>query len=470
MMLRRLFVFGTSVFAFLLSISITPGEYPQVFAASVSSKMESPEFWIEKTGSPDRLLLTFAQIHTMNEANLSTQDLLLCRVKDLKEEWTREEILALLKEDWEGFGETSRVRYGRNGKRLEGTFWKRLRENLNRETLKEKNRILLALIVKRADVRVFPTDEPCMNSPASYEFDRFQHSSVSPGSLIAIYHFSKDKEWAYVQTGFIRGWVRTTDLAIAKEREEAERYEEKADRLVITGSFVEVFSDPSLRQALFLAQMGASFPMAQLPSNSGGNGRHYAIRIPFREADGQLTFRNGYIRGDEDVHHGFLPFDQRHIALQGFKMLHQPYGWGEMFGARDCSRFIMDLFGSFGLMMPRNSKEQARIGIPLGPIEGKTSMGRKSSLDRAAPLATLLHFPGHIMLYLGKDEGKYYAIHNIWGIQKSGHNAGQRSEKSGPAVERIGKVVVSDLNTGRSGPNKSLLDRITDIRFIGGVR
>jgi hypothetical protein len=63
------------------------------------------------------------------------------------------------------------------------------------------------------------------------------------------------------------------------------------------------------------------------------------------------------------------------------------------------------------------------------------------------------------MLYLGKDKGKHYVIHSIWGIQGRG--------KSGLVSEKIGKVVVSDLNLGRSGPHGSLLHRLTDVRFIG---
>ncbi len=179
----------------------------------------------------------------------------------------------------------------------------------------------------------------------------------------------------------------------------------------------------------------------------------------FGEDNGQLTFRNGYIRTNEDVHRGFLPYTQKNMAYQAFKMLHQPYGWGEMFGARDCSRFMMDLFSTFGILMPRNSKLQARVGISLGQLEGKTIKEKKKILDRAIPLATTLRLPGHIMLYLGRENGKYYVIHNIWGIQKAGW--------FGPSVKKIGRTVVSDLSLGKSGPKASLLDRTTDIRTLG---
>ena len=109
--------------------------------------------------------------------------------------------------------------------------------------------------------------------------------------------------------------------------------------------------------------------------------------------------------------------------------------------------------------MPRNSKEQATIGMDLGLAGGKTLKEKLKILDHAIPLATTLRLPGHIMLYLGKDKGRYYVIHSIWGIQRSG--------RSDPVMEKIGGVVVSDLDLGRGGPHGSLLDRITDVRFIG---
>lgn len=420
--------------------------------------MENPEYWIKKIENPVRILLTPEEIQKMNEENVKRQDLFLCKVKELKEEWTGEEILALMDEDWQGFGRTEEIRYGRKGSPLEDNFWNALKGNLNRESLKERNRMPFGLIVKRTDIRVFPTEEPSMTTPGNHDFDRFQHSSISPGALVGIYHFSRDKLWAYIQCAFIRGWVRTRDLAIAKERRQATDYEERKERLLITGNFVNVFGDPSLHQPLFPVQMGTSFPTLASLKESARSGPSYVIQIPIREADGGLAFREGYIRKDEDVYHGFLPYHQANLARQAFKMLHQPYGWGEMAGARDCSRFIMDLFATFGILMPRNSKLQARVGIGLGQVEGMSAKEKERVLDRAIPLATIVRLPGHIMLYLGKEKGRHYVIHNIYGYQKAGW--------FGPAMKKIAKVVVSDLSLGRSGPYQSLLHRITDIQMI----
>ena len=114
---------GLVTLAIILLFSLSPGSMPEVFAENpplphVSSRMETPRFWIDKIRNPTRLLLRPDQIRQMNDAILKRTDLYLCRVRDLKEEWTREELLDLLKEDWQGFGETSEVRFGRDGRPL----------------------------------------------------------------------------------------------------------------------------------------------------------------------------------------------------------------------------------------------------------------------------------------------------------------------------------------------------------------
>jgi hypothetical protein len=450
--------------AIVLSFIIILGYFPQFLIASpqlpnVTPEMEKPQFWTKKIKNPTDLLLTPDQIAKMNEENLKRQDLHLCRIKDLKENWGREEILSLLKEDWENFVRIGEVRYGKSRIPLGGIFWNELRNNLNQESIGERYRIFFGCIVKRTNIRVFPTEERSMSTPYNDEFDRFQHSAISPGSPIAIYHFSQDKEWGYIQTPFIRGWVRLRDLAIAKEKSEVKDYEEAKDRLLITGNRVRVFNDSSLRQLAFLAQMGDSFPLLSLPDGDKKTNGSYIIHIPSREKDGSLTFKKGYIRSDEDIHRGFLPYTQENVVHQAFKMLNHHYGWGDRTGGRDCSRFIMDLFRTFGIWMPRNSKEQAMIGEDLGLANGMTLKEKQKVLDEAIPMATTLRLPGHIMLYLGKDKGEHYVIHSIWGIQNH--------EKSGPVSNKIGKVVVSDLSLGRSGPHGSLLHRLTDVRLIG---
>jgi len=135
MILQKLFLSFLFIVTIILSFFVTPGYAPQNLIASprlphVTLEMERPEFWIKKIKNPTNLLLTPEKIHKMNEENLKRQDLLLCRIKDLKEDWTREEILSLLKEDMENFGRTGEVRYGKSGIPLGEFFWNELRNKL----------------------------------------------------------------------------------------------------------------------------------------------------------------------------------------------------------------------------------------------------------------------------------------------------------------------------------------------------
>ncbi len=424
----------------------------------VTGSMEKPDFWVKKIVNPDRVLMSSVEIRDMNEKNLKRDDLFLCKVRDLKEEWNREEILALLKEDWQGFGD-GEIRYNKKGALHGEAFWSKIRANLNEETLKETNRMLWGLIVRRTSIRVFPTEDSSFSAPGDDAFDQFQHSAIAPGSVVGIYHVSRDGTRAYVQTSFIRGWVRVADLAVAKERNDVRDYEEAAERLVVTGSSVPVYRDPEGRKTHFTAQMGTSFPFFPVPQLKENSGPSYVIRVPIRDADGHLTFGKGYIPKTKDVRTGFLAYTQRNVALQAFKMLHEPYGWGEWSGGRDCSRFIMDIFNTFGILMPRNSRLQAQIGIGREGIEGRSLQEKKKMLDETPPLATTLRLPGHIMLYLGRHRNTYYVIHSLWGVQKT--------SQKGPVLELIGKVAVSDLSLGETGPKGSLLERISDIRYVG---
>ena len=184
----------------------------------VDSKMERPEFWVQKIKSPRRLILTPEQIRKMNSETLKRPGLYLCSVKDLKEEWTREEILNLFNEDWQGFGETPEVRFGRDGRPLGKSFWDELKRNINEDEIEQRYQPVYGLIVRRTDIRVFPTYELSLESPDSSEFDRFQHSMISPGSLVSIFHISRDRRWLYLQAPFIRGWVPAEAVGIASEK------------------------------------------------------------------------------------------------------------------------------------------------------------------------------------------------------------------------------------------------------------
>jgi len=158
------------------------------------------------------------------------------------------------------------------------------------------------------------------------------------------------------------------------------------------------------------------------------------------------------------------PFTRRALLTQAFAMLGEPYGWGGKDGGYDCSRFLLELFAQFGIDLPRNSARQAMAGTFSIDVSSVTDLNEKRLLLEAAAHrgALLLHFPGHIMLYLGaSEEGVPMAIHAF-------------SEFLTPCkgteletTNRVDRVALSDLSLGAGSSRRDFLSRITRLTVHG---
>jgi hypothetical protein len=164
------------------------------------------------------------------------------------------------------------------------------------------------------------------------------------------------------------------------------------------------------------------------------------------------------------------PLSRKALLEAGFAQLDAPYGWGGYEGGRDCSRFVLDLFGTFGLRLPRHSARQAKAGtfaIDVAPVSDEQEKLRiiEAAADRGA---VLLHFPGHIMLYLGRTaEGRPMALHSFSEYVEP--CAGTRGPEGRPleTLRRVDRVTVSDLELGRGSSRTSFIERVTRVVVIG---
>ena len=164
------------------------------------------------------------------------------------------------------------------------------------------------------------------------------------------------------------------------------------------------------------------------------------------------------------------PITRRAVLQEAWSYLDKPYGWGDEGGGVDCSRFIMDLFASFGLALPRPSGVQAQAGSMSIDLSGLSSeRERLAVLDAAARRGiVLLPFPGHIMLYLGRDaDGHPMAMHAF--AEYLTPCAGAPAD-AGPGSEtlfRVDRVQVSDLSLGKGSSRRSFLERVTQVVVMG---
>jgi cell wall-associated NlpC family hydrolase len=114
----------------------------------------------------------------------------------------------------------------------------------------------------------------------------------------------------------------------------------------------------------------------------------------------------------------------------------QPYGWGGYLGNRDCSALVRDLYTPFGLWLPRNSSDQARQAGQLVALAGA---GKGEVLaGQGLPFLSLVHMPGHIMIYAGQWAGQHAVLHSVW-------NSGSRQGQGQAQDEPISRVVITPL-------------------------
>ena len=168
------------------------------------------------------------------------------------------------------------------------------------------------------------------------------------------------------------------------------------------------------------------------------------------------------------------PLTRRAVLTDAFRYLGEPYGWGDRLGGRDCSRYLMDLFAGLGVLLPRHTSDQALAGSYVVEVPPATPEPERLQLldQHHRRGVALLHFPGHIMLYLGRDaDGTPMAIHSFAEYlvpcpgRREGAPAGERE-----TLLKVNGVHVSDLELGRGTSRTAFIERITKITVLGANR
>jgi hypothetical protein len=144
-------------------------------------------------------------------------------------------------------------------------------------------------------------------------------------------------------------------------------------------------------------------------------------------------------------------------------MLGRHYGWGGLYEDRDCSALTMDLMAAFGILLPRNSSQQLRLGAPVS-LEGLDSRERKELITRTAtPFLTLIGKPGHITIYIGSHDGEPVIMQAVWGLKTLVDDV--------PGRKVIGRAVITTLEPGIERddlhrPDGILLKAVTAINTL----
>ncbi|MBU1726195.1 MAG: SH3 domain-containing protein [Candidatus Omnitrophica bacterium] len=418
-----------------------------------SRQMKTAGFWIAKHPYPDKIILGREGIDNFNK-HVQSELRLIVDVRKVGPLFSGKELFATLKSPIASL--KKRVLFEVNGDIVADSFYRAQEKQIDLEAIPEDIKVTYGFITHYADQRVFPTEEPLFAKPGDIDFDELQNSSLDVGTPVAVLHRSIDGKWIYVVGPTSSGWVKAEEVAVCPY-EELMDLMNKREFAVIISPKADIFLNEGLTQYYDYAKMGSVFPLEEKPAVSGVT----HVIIPQRLENGKLLSKIGYI-SQKDINIGNLIYTPRTIIEQAFKMLNSPYGWGGMYGEQDCSNFLQEVFATVGIILPRNSSAQAKVGVCLARFNDTSPDSRKPGVLKSKGIGgvTLLQMKGHIMLFLGMFDDKPYAIHASWAYREPG----QGEDK----VRVMNRVVVTDLFLGEGSKKGSLLDRVVAICNLEG--
>ena len=232
-------------------------------------------------------------------------------------------------------------------------------------------------------------------------WDRRQESRLNIGEPLRIKRL--DRGWMYVCSDATKGYAKEEGIFVCR-RNHYERYCK-----LLRKEFQVVIKPGRYKDGQYF-RVGTVLPVFDGVENEGNMGMLGMIspdeeRAP---AGGPVLLRQ------------FLPFTERQLRLQMERMLGIPYSWGdERVDGMDCSSTVRGFFSCFGLALPRNSEDQRSFGESLctmnrGRYEDLTDLttDQKTECIAKMGIGTVLHMPGHVMIYAGEETGAPRIFHN----------------------------------------------------------
>jgi len=427
----------------------------------IEETMLYPEFWKEKVPNPNLALLSKQQIQLQNshlmQSNPYVNDL-KAYPKSIDKKSLQQKILSISKKP-------TGARFYADGTQLTEQDFSHYYKQLNLEAIKSPHLIEYAMVVKRANMRSFPTHDRVFKTATDINLDRFQETALFPAEVVVVLHYSLDGQWAFVTSYNYSAWVSIDKIALGK-KEALFNYHQAKNFLIITGDKVlTTFNPYQTNISEVQLDMGVKIKLTDLkkvPATIGGQNTYasFVVDLPTRDKYGQLKFEQALIRRNKDVHMGYLEYNRQNILNQSFKFLGERYGWGHSFNARDCTGFVGEVYKSFGILMPRNTGQQAssQQGNNIH-FTKDTSVQEKIKQLQKLEVGDLIYIPGHVMMFLGLQNGKPYIIHDVSGLSYFKQN-GEYYKSS------LNGVSVTPLLPLQLNQESKYLDRIYNLKKI----
>lgn len=422
----------------------------------------SPGHWIAALAQPDRVILTPAQIAAQN-ARMQAEDGSIHDIEALPAQLDGEQVRGWI-EDLSVLPE--RRLYDVHGQPVVSGDLERIQANLALDAVPGSQATRHGMVVRRADLRAFPTRTRVFSSADDSDIDRFQESALFPGDPVAIVHQSRDGDWLFVVSQRYAAWIEKQYVAEG-DKAAIHAWGRRAPFLVVTGATARTAYTPENPGVSDVQlEMGVRVPvLADWPGSDEVNGQlpaaAHVVELPVRGEDGALSFEPALLPRSADVASDYLPLTEANLIRQSFKFLGERYGWGHSYNARDCSGFASEIYRSFGVLIPRNTSAQA-VSPALNrlPFTAEDSHEARVEALRDARPGDLVYIPGHVMMVIGQVDGAPFVIHDTSGMSWL--------PEGGTGLTRLhlNGVVVTPVLPMMSNATTPTVDRITSIQRI----
>lgn len=416
-----------------------------------------PRFWIARTPKADSVLMPTAAIAAQN-ARLFAQDASMNDLAALPGAIDGGQVRGWIEKV---SSRPTRTFYDMSGRELQPAAMDAYIDALALDRLPGSIVPRYGLVVRRTPLRAFPTLDRWFSTREGTDIDRWQESAEFPGTPVVVLHGSRDGKWFFVASPRYKAWMQAADIAVG-ERAQVLDYLARAPYRVITGAKPRTVYTPE-HPALSELQldMGMRYPLAGIGGDTRIQGQaaayHWPLQLPTRHADGSLGFALALLPRSADSAGEYLPMTRRHIIEQAFKFLGERYGWGHDYNGRDCSGFVSEVYRSMGALLPRNTSDQARSpALDKTLFDAASTASQRQAAIAALDVGDLIFIPGHVMMFLGRIDGRPYVIHDT--------NGGTLRMPDG-SVRTLGLngVVVTPLEPMQFGQDASYIDRMTSI-------
>ncbi len=399
---------------YLRAPNVVPGTMPEMREAS---------YWISKMKSPDKVVLDLGEIKSRNaayrqrmadsseldsavalriEKQIKDRPGLLANVPDIGPMTPTE--LADLTQRMVQSG-TAYLRSREFGNIMAIGYGESELEAIEKEISYTPERNITtpqtAITVTQCRLHIIPPIKPeyiGLFTNGKARWDLWNLDVLPVGTPVHVLYASKTGAFSFILSERGYGWVPSEEIAIGS-KSEITSFDNPNGFIICTSDRVPFYSDADCTYVSGWLRMGDQLPLVGTDSRS--------VRIPSRNANGKFNFQEAWLRPDADVHVGYLPYTQKNVAVQAFKLLDNLYDWTGAWYGRNHATNLRDIFSCFGFQLPANGILLAAFEKnpqTISPNEGREAQF-KHILSNEPFLTLQVCENSHSQMFMGDYDG-----------------------------------------------------------------